>query len=284
MMADAAALRKRLAELHEQLNPPEIAAAREGLLAARRRLASVRGTNEEAAARDERDERTQWLVALAAEHPVGVLEPQGIALRAEIRSVELQLAQAEGRQYLVHLDLPWPGTSNEEHRLRVEPDLSGSDEVFFQSTHGPPAIAFAATGWGPVHRYGTLLAIFPKATPMPLWSVSQVRFGYPNEDAYAGEEFIGLGDLGARIFGTGFDGVGCFEVFNSTWQADVIDANRHKFPATPDDLGLRHFVFSFKSNTLEVLAAAVELFEVPEGTMTEASRIYRHYNKRARAA
>jgi len=282
-MADAAALRRRLAELHEQLNPPEIAAAREGLLAARRHLASVRGTKEEAAARDDRDERTQWLVALAAEHPVGVLEPQGIALRAEIRSIELELAQSEGRPYLVHLNLPWPG-SDQEHRLRVEPDPSGSDEVFFQAAQGPPAITFAATGWGPVHRYGTLLAIFPKATPMPLWSVSQVRFGYPNEAAYDGEEFLGLGDLGARIFGTGFDGIGCYEVFNSTWESDVIEANRYKFPVTPDDLGLRHFVFSFKQNSLQVLAAGVELFEVPEGKMTEASRIYRDYRRRARAA
>ena len=94
---------------------------------------------------------------------------------------------------------------------------------------------------------------FTPARPLPLWGVTQVRFGYPNEEAFRENPRLS----------PGFDGIGFYEVLNSSWSGEVRDFNRENFPETPEDLGLRHFVWAFKENTLEVLSSGFEAERLP---------------------
>jgi hypothetical protein len=62
--------------------------------------------------------------------------------------------------------------------------------------------------------------------------------------------------VGGPGLGIGFSGIGFYEVVNSKWAEEIVTFNRHRFPNTPDDLGLKHFVVARKENTFECLASA----------------------------
>jgi hypothetical protein len=55
----------------------------------------------------------------------------------------------------------------------------------------------------------------------------------------------------ARYAGVSY---GIYEVRNSTWIADVVGLNRHRFPDTNDDYVTRHFLFAFHDDACECLA------------------------------
>jgi len=79
------------------------------------------------------------------------------------------------------------------------------------------------------------------------------RFGHPNDEArwgipkYAGSSY------------------GIYEVKDSSWIKEVVAANRHSFPATPDDYVRRHFLFAFHDSTFECLAddLSIKVVEQP---------------------
>jgi hypothetical protein len=137
-------------------------------------------------------------------------------------------------------------------RVQLSPSLSGSNEVLIAGEFGAPRLVLQMSAIdirGPRRHLGWVELTFHARTPapMPLWSPTLLKFGYPNEEAFA------FGDG----FSIGFAGIGLYEVFNSAWQAEIVAQNRYRFPATPNDLGLRHFIVACKENTLEVLAGSV---------------------------
>jgi hypothetical protein len=91
---------------------------------------------------------------------------------------------------------------------------------------------------------------FTKASPLPYWGMTLARFGYPNEEAF-GDWML-----------TGVQGIGFYEILNSNWPQEIVAANRERFPETPDDLGVRHFMVACKENTLEVLAEGFSVSRV----------------------
>jgi hypothetical protein len=53
-----------------------------------------------------------------------------------------------------------------------------------------------------------------------------------------------------------------------------VKANREKFPETPDDLGLRHFIVACKEQTLEVLAKDFTISKVQGASWLETVAPY----------
>lgn len=146
---------------------------------------------------------------------------------------ERALAKARGVEYAIALNIDF------------SPSPSGSDEVFFQTSDSPAFLAFLAISrrLGPAGYFedlGCAVFWFPGAT--------QSRFGLPNDEAIRGHPLYGRGLCGSRV---------C-EVVGSNWIREVTLQNRICFPE--HDLGkdLRHLIFPFKENTLEILARQVE--------------------------
>jgi hypothetical protein len=190
-------------------------------------------------------------------------------LQKELKEAELQLAQTRGDPYFVELrvdraDLLEGATSGS---VWLRPDLSGSGELFLQSEFGHPAVAFFGTLWTADDRpedVGQVMITFTMASPMTWWGVSQAKFGYPNEEAFTGN----------RLMGPGFSGIGFYEVLNSRWAGEIVAFNRPKFPDTPDNLGLRHFVLACKENTLEVLAGDFTVERLDKGLEAALRRYF----------
>lgn len=151
--------------------------------------------------------------------------------------------------------------------FELRPDLSVCNVLFLQTDFGPPAVAFDApvgeTG-SATGEVGRVLVTFTQAQPLPLWGVTQVRFGYPNEEAFRDNPRSS----------PGFDGIGFYEVVNSFWPNRVRDFNRENYPETPEDLGLRHFVLAFKENTLEVLSSGFQVERLPTAAPAEVFKRY----------
>ncbi len=148
--------------------------------------------------------------------------------------------------------------------MEFRPDLSGSGEVFIQSEFGDPLLLLRGFIWSEGHPedLGLVALTFSKANPLHWWGVTLVKFGYPNEEAF-GDWMV-----------TGFHGIGFYEVFNSEWPQEIVRANRGKFPETPDDLGLRHFIVACKEQTLEVLAKDFTISKVQGASWLEAVTPY----------
>ena len=210
----------------------------------------------------------------AVEQRVGVFfQSKGVALPRSILTVEAELGAAEAGlanargepvAFAVRID---PGSleADSQSGMEFRPDLSGSGEVFIQSDFGDPLLLLRGSIWGEEGRpkdLGLVALTFTKSNPLHLWGVTLVKIGYPNEEAF-GEQMV-----------TGFHGIGFYEVLNSEWSQEIVRANREKFPETPDDLGLRHFMVACKEQTLEVLARDFTISEVRSGSWLEAVTTY----------
>lgn len=170
-----------------------------------------------------------------------------------------RIAAAEGNPYLIPLKLPWPGAL--EGAPVANPDSTGGTLILYRPTDGPPAVIFSASTDRSNWRVGTLMAVFRGGGGI----FSQLKFGYPNDEAQGDDA------LPVRC-----EGLALYEQKNSNWQAEIVAANRRRFPDTPDDLGLRHFVICFKEAVLEILAEDVQLFEV---TLDRDEDVHRVYSK-----
>jgi hypothetical protein len=261
-MSDIQASRQRLQELRRAAEPPEplVKAFRKMQVAEGEWLRSQR-TPEESSALSHYDlARDEYNRQFIASKP-WLGQSYDFEVQTEITVLELEIARADGAPYLVDLNLAWPTTSDPP-QLIASPDLSGSDEMFFQLAMRPPAVWFGARGTSPNTPpiNGSLLAVFEAPNPLPLWGPTQLKYGYPNEEA------LKDGDFGLRNqhFGAGFHGIGCYEQMNSSWQREIVATNQFNYPHTPTELGLHHFVFTFKENTLEVLAAKVTLIFISQ--------------------
>lgn len=93
----------------------------------------------------------------------------------------------------------------------------------------------ALTSWGApmMERAGTAIFRFE--------GCALTRFGHPNDEARPGVPR--LADAA----------IGIYEVPDSAWAAEVVEANRGRFPATPDGAAGRHLVFAFHDSTFECL-------------------------------
>lgn len=177
----------------------------------------------------------------------GLHSPRTIfTIDAELADAQVELARARKDPVAIRVCLDVDSLDRDDQSGReFRPDLSGSGEVFVQTEFGRPLLVLRGSLWGGEgypEDLGTVAITFTKASPLPLWGLTLAKFGFPNEEAF-GEWMV-----------TGFQGIGFYEVLNSTWPREVVKANREAFPETPDDLGLRHFMVACKENTLEILA------------------------------
>jgi hypothetical protein len=243
-------LERRIAQLKRELeDPAELVVADQRWQAAQAEAQAAAGTPEEAETYDRfrelLDERNR--IALPRILKQG---PSLMAAREELTHAEVQLAQLRSEPFFRAVTVD-PSVFMEDvpsEKALLEPDASGSEEFFLNTAFRPPALALAATIVRPDGHersdIGFVLVRFDRASPMPLWGVSLARFGYPNEEAFEGHPGLGVG----------FEGIGFYEVVNSMWAEEIVTFNRRRFPTTPDDLGLKHFVVACKENTLQCLA------------------------------
>ncbi len=76
------------------------------------------------------------------------------------------------------------------------------------------------------------------------------RFGYPNDEALPGHP----------LFGQGLAAYGIYEVFESSWIAQIEEQNRVAFPNSARWAAhLRHFAFTFHDSMIECIAADLAL-------------------------
>ena len=266
-------LEERIAQLRREIeDPEELVAADQAWRAAQADAQAAAGTPDEAEAyqrfRDRLDERNRIALPRILVHGEALL-----AATQELRRTEMQLAKLRGDPFFqpVAVDRSQLFDGEPSAVAMIRPDSSGSGEIFIQSAFGEPAIAFVAeveSDDSTIEEVGVVLVRFEMASPMPLWGVSLAKFGYPNEEAFGG--YPGLG--------VGFDGIGFYEVANSCWAAEIVAFNRHRFPDTPDDLGLRHFVIACKENTLECLATGFSVRRV-DGPLPEAVADYLSHDR-----
>ncbi len=191
----------------------------------------------------------------------GLQPPRSIfTIRSELTKAQVELAKARKNPVAVPVRLNVDSlVRDDENGQEFRPDLSGSGEVFVQSDFGRPLLLLRGSLWGEVgypQGLGTVAITFTKANPIPLWGVTLAKFGYPNEEAF-GDWMV-----------TGLQGIGFYEILNSHWPQELLEANRERFPDTPDDLGLRHFMVACKENTLEVLAKDFEVSKVGRSWLT----------------
>jgi len=184
----------------------------------------------------------------------------------ELREAQANLARSRGAPVAVRICVdPESLEPDSSGGWNFRPDLSGSREVFVQSDFGQPLLVLEGSLWnGEEHidDLGLVAISFTSATPMPLWGVTLAKFGYPNEEAF-GDWMV-----------PGFCGVGFYEILNSVWSEEIVKANRERFPETPDDLGLRHFMVACKENTLEVLANGFTMSRISDRSWHEAIAEY----------
>jgi hypothetical protein len=200
-----------------------------------------------------------------------MVEPPSIFdLQRQLDSKKVELAALTSAPYAALIQIARSelvGGSDEGKRI-LRPDLSVSSALFLQSDFGPPWVAFDATLWGSDMGHpediGMVSVTFSRASPLPLWGVSLAKFGYPNEEAF---------DRNPTML-PGFRGIGFYEIVNGEWASEIVQFNRPAFPDTPDDLGLRHFLLTFKENTLEVLAADFKVERLEPGPIIEAIAAY----------
>jgi hypothetical protein len=264
-------LEARIAELRELLaKPPELVEARLAWREAFVEFSKARGTPDEVRLNQRYLELLAEYNKLAWPYFKQAMQ-QGyphIELQREVSELQVAVAALRSEPYMVPVLVdrgPLVGTSGSE-MFELRPDLSVCSVIFLQTDFGPPAVAFDAplgtdTETGGVDR---VLVTFTQAQPLPLWGVTQVRFGYPNEEAFRSNPRCD----------PGFHGIGFYEVLNSLWSSEVRDFNRENFPETPDDLGLRHFLLAFKENTLEVLCSAFAVERLDSGSQAAALKRY----------
>ncbi len=120
------------------------------------------------------------------------------------------------------------------------------------------AIAFLATELrsdGKWHNCG--VAVFRSS------SVLQVRYGYPNDEAFRGH----------KLYEMGLKDIDIAEIENSDWLRDVIAINTKVFPDSKADFsGVLHYIFPFKESTLEVLWRQYE-FEISDKSYQEIGKM-----------
>ena len=179
-------------------------------------------------------------------------------MESDLRAAQVELATVAGEPVAVPVTLDPESLAFDPHSgWDFRPNLSGSGEVFIQSDFGNPLLLLEGDMWdgeGYPTDLGLVAITFTIASPLPLWGVSLAKFGYPNEEAF--------GDW----MPTGFGGIGFYEILNSDWPEQIVTANRERFPNTPDDLGLRHFMVACKEKTLEVLAGDFSISRVLDGS------------------
>ena len=252
---------------------PELVAADQAWRAAQAAYRAARGTPEEGALyqqfRQLLNERNRVGLPLV----LGSMAANVWALEAELREAQVELARRRSEPYLVRVEVGGAIVgSDAPERVRISPDLSGSGELFVQSAMRPPAVVFRATAWwgdndASCKDIGGVLITFIPTNPMERWGVTLARFGYPNEEAFAKNDSLGVG----------FTGIGFYEMMNSAWPLEVVTFNRQNFPGTPEDTGLRHFMLACKENTLEVLCARFELERVEDSWEDEVARYLRDH-------
>ena len=76
------------------------------------------------------------------------------------------------------------------------------------------------------------------------------KFGYPNDEAWSGIP---------RTRGLSY---GCYEVLNSSWNAELSELNKHSFPDSVPSKA-RHFLFLFHDSSFECLANGYSIEVVP---------------------
>ena len=242
---DLSRIEQRIRELEHKLTPPEQKTARAVL--ARAEMAYNRslpnGTNRDAL-------RAEWMKALDNWNEVfsATCLPKDDYMEADSELDELRLARAKlaGEPYQEEIIFE-PGTirdSGLDEPVLIQPTASGAGEVFIKSELGDAFVWFGASAVRPTDRERIAFLDVAIAFWGGLWT--QARLGYPKEEAACVE-----------VFGPGLHGHGVYRVFNSGWQEQIVADNRHRFPATADDLGLKHFRITFKENTLEVLASGM---------------------------
>ena len=275
-MTEEERLEDRIAELETLLaDPPELVAAERAWRDAFVQFSRARGTpaeeplerqHLELLAEYNRLARPRVMQAAAQGYP-------NLQLTQELRELQVALAALRSDPYMVPVQVdraPLIGSSGPD-LFELRPDLSVCNVLFLQTDFGPPAVAFDTSLGGPDSVTGgvdRVLVTFAQARPLPLCGMAQVKFGYPNEEAFRGNP----------RFSPGFRGVGFYEILNSLWPNQVRDFNRENFPETPEDLGLRHFVLAFKENTLEVLSSGFQVERLTTDAPAEVCR--RYFEKR----
>jgi hypothetical protein len=90
------------------------------------------------------------------------------------------------------------------------------------------------------------------------------KHGYPNDEALPGHP----------LYGRGFVGTAVYEVFRSSWVAELARQNQVRFPDSDvAGWGVRHFLFSFHDSTLEVLCRGLEVSLSGEPFAAEVNRM-----------
>jgi hypothetical protein len=262
-VSDQADLEQRVVTLRAErdalLNPtPEQMSARSSLI---RQFAEFDKANDKTDSEALEQRMREFFEANGVEAPRYL--PQ---VEAELLDAEIVLARAKGQPVAMRVSVD-PESLGLDHDSGYEfrPDLSGSGEVFIQSDFGAPLFLLKGSLWGgegyPVDL-GLVEIKFISASPLPRWGVTLAKFGYPNEEAF-GECMV-----------MGFDGIGFYEILNSEWSQEIVIANRERFPETPSDLGLRHFMVACKENTLEVLAESFTISRASDHSQLKAIANY----------
>ena len=88
------------------------------------------------------------------------------------------------------------------------------------------------------------------------------KFGYPNDEAWAGIP---------RTRGLGY---GCYEVLDSSWNAELCELNKHSFPKSVPGTS-RHFLFLFHDSSFECLADGYTIEIVPSDRFDAVARGFR---------
>ncbi len=174
----------------------------------------------------------------------------------ELRSAEADLAAARGEPVAI--------------RIRVNPESLAPEPtkgLIFRQTYLDPGRYLSSRTLGTRRSYWRVPCGRPRTLPeRSRVGADHVWCGQPNAAVGCDHGEIRLSER--RSFGDwmvkGFDGIGFYEVLNSEWPQEIVKANRERFPKTPDDLGLRHFMVACKENTLEVLAKGFTMSRVQD--------------------
>jgi hypothetical protein len=132
-----------------------------------------------------------------------------------------------------------------ELQLGVVPEAAVSGAVLFQTEASAHLVFNASAG------NARVLVTFERCI--------LTRFGHPNDEARWGIP---------RFRGTTY---GIYRVEHSSWIAEVVRLNRHRFPTTGDDYVKLHYLFAFHDSTFECLADGMKL-EVTSRTLAEIAR------------